>query len=71
MNNAKGLMDDEPLQFDCPECGQSVKTTIGVSRRNATTTCAGGHTIQLDGSGLDREIKKVEQSIDGLFKGLK
>lgn len=69
MATAKGLMDDEPLQFDCPECGQSVNTTDGASRRNGAVECGGGHTIEMIGDDLDRKLRSVEKSIDGLFKG--
>jgi len=63
-------LDDHPLEHPCPECGATVRTTLGQARRNQSITCPDGHTIEVDGSDLDRETRKVEQAVDKLLRGL-
>lgn len=66
MSIARGILDDAPLEIPCPECGRKAKTTVGESRRNASIRCLGGHTIQVDGSGLDTGVNQVEKRIDDM-----
>lgn len=68
MSSARGFLDDAPLEFPCPKCGRNVKTTVGAGRRNRSIACPGGHTIQVDGAGLDRGAKQFEKSLDDLSK---
>lgn len=67
-NDARGFLDDHQLDFDCPECGRSVKTTLGAARRDGKVQCGGGHTIHMEGSQLDSETRKVEKSMNDLMK---
>ena len=67
-NDSRGFLDDAPLNFDCPECGRSVDTTVGASRRSGSVRCNGGHTINMDGSQLDQETRKVEKSVNDMMK---
>ncbi len=68
MSNARGFLDDAPIEFDCPKCGRTVKTTVGDGRRNKPIRCPGGHTINVEGNDLDRETRKVEKRIDDLTR---
>ena len=64
-----GFFDDAPIEFPCPECGRTVKTTLGAGRRNVSIPCSGGHTINVDGSELDREMGKADKAVDDLGRG--
>lgn len=70
MSSARGFIDDAPLDFPCPECGRTVKTTVGKGRRNEAIRCSGGHTIKVDGSDLDRGTRRAEASIDKIMRRL-
>ena len=66
MSSARGFLDKTKIDLDCPECGQKVAQTIGEARRNRSIRCPGGHTIEVDGSQLDRETRKIEQQLGRL-----
>jgi hypothetical protein len=66
--SGRGFFDKESLEFDCPECGRTVRTTVGDARKSRTVRCPGGHTIQQDGASLDRGARKMERSIENLLK---
>lgn len=57
-------MDDAEFEFKCPECGRTLKTTVGSGRRNRSIRCPGGHTINVDGSGLDKATREAEKSLN-------
>ncbi len=67
MQSARGFFDHAPLNFPCPRCGKQLSQTIGEARENRTIRCAGGHDVKVDGSQLDSETRKAEQSMDRLF----
>lgn len=67
MSNARGFMDDAPIELEC-QCGRKVKTTVGASRRGGSVRCPGGHRIEVDGSGLDRETRKVERELNKVLR---
>jgi hypothetical protein len=69
--SARGFLDDAEFEFDCPDCGRTVRTTIGDSRRNRSIPCPGGHTIEVDGSDLDRATRDAERQFDRLTRRLK
>jgi hypothetical protein len=66
-----GLLDQAPLELDCPSCRGKVKTTIGAARRSPKLRCPNGHEIQVDASQFDREVKKVDRSLGDFEKSLK
>lgn len=68
MSKATGFIDDAPLEFPCPECGRNVKTTVGEGRRNRSIRCPGGHTIEVEGSGLDSATRQMEQKLDKIMR---
>jgi hypothetical protein len=61
-------LSDEPIEFECPSCHATVKTTTGAARRSATVRCPNGHEIKTEGSQLDRETRKVERAVDDLLR---
>ena len=68
MSSARGFMDDAPIEAHCPQCGRKVKTTVRASRRGRSMRCPGGHRIEVDGSGLDRETRKVERELNKVLR---
>ena len=56
------IFDDALIEFPCPKCGRTVKTTLGAGRRNVSIPCPGGHAINVDGSELDREMRKADKA---------
>ncbi len=66
-----GVLDNSPLEIDCPSCGRTVRTTIGAVRRSPTLRCPSGHEIAVDASQFDRELKKVDRSFSDLEKTIK
>lgn len=71
MPNARGFLDDAEFEFSCPECGRTVKTTVGAGRRNRSIRCSSGHTITVDGSQLDRATRDAERSLDKVMRRLR
>lgn len=69
--NARGFLDHAPLEWPCPECGRTIKTTVGDGRRNRSIRCPGGHTIEVEGSDLDRATRRMEQSVDRILRRFK
>jgi hypothetical protein len=69
--SARGFLDDAEFEFDCPECGRTVRTTVGDGRRNRSIRCPGGHTIEVEGSGLDRATRDAERQLDRLTRKFK
>ena len=67
-NSARGFLDDESIEIPCPACGRRVKTTVGAGRRSPTIQCPGGHTINVEGSGFDREVIKAEKAVEDLLE---
>jgi hypothetical protein len=61
-----GLLDSSPLEFECPECGAKVKTTIGRARRSPTVRCMRGHEIKVEASQFDRELRGVDRAFNDL-----
>lgn len=68
MSKASGFLDDHPLEWPCPECGRTVKTTVGDGRRNRSIRCPGGHFIEVEGSSLDKATREAEQAIDKIMR---
>jgi hypothetical protein len=64
-------LDDSPIDFECPECGSTVHSTLGRLRRSAKLECPNGHAIQVDGADLDRGAREVESGLDDLNRTLK
>jgi hypothetical protein len=58
------MLGDSPLDFDCPECGARVQTTIGRARRSQTVRCLRrqGHEINVADSKFDRELRGVDHA---------
>lgn len=69
--SARGFLDHAPIEFPCPKCGRKVRQTIGDGRRNKPIRCPGGHSINVDGSGLDAVTRQVERRIDDMSRKLK
>lgn len=68
---ARGFLDKSEIEFPCPKCGRKVKQRIGDGRKNRSIRCHGGHTINVDGSDLDRGTREVEKSLDKVFRRLR
>jgi hypothetical protein len=66
-----GMLDDSPIEFDCPECGSRVRTTIGRARRSPTVRCTRGHEIRIDGSQFDRELHGVDRAFGDLKRTIR
>jgi DNA-directed RNA polymerase subunit RPC12/RpoP len=66
-----GFVDNRNVEVRCPKCGRTVKQTIGDARRSRSIRCPGGHTINVDGSQLDRGTRQVEKAHDDLMRRLK
>jgi hypothetical protein len=60
------MLDSSSFEFDCPDCGSRVRTTIGRARRSPTVRCARGHEIKIDGSQFDRELRGVDRAFNDL-----
>ena len=57
---------DFDLEFECPECGAAIKTTVGAIAQEKTVRCRGGHTVQLRDQG--HGARKAKRSLDDLDK---
>lgn len=65
---ASGFMDGGKLSFPCPECGRPLTQTVGDGRRDQAIRCPGGHTVHVDGSGLDHAAKQAEKTLDDIMR---
>jgi hypothetical protein len=44
---------------------------IGAARRSPRVRCPSGHEIEVDASQFDRELKRVDRSLDDFERNLK
>lgn len=65
------MLDNSPIEFDCPECGSRVRTTVGRTRQSPTVRCMRGHEIKIDGSQFDRELRGVDRAFSGLERTIR
>jgi hypothetical protein len=63
------LIDGAELEIEC-DCGQVAKATVGQLRRSPTLQCPQGHSIAVDGSQFDRDLKPLDQQIKKLDQTL-
>lgn len=71
MAGARGFMDGGEISFPCPRCGRNLKQTVGQGRRNRPIRCPGGHTVEVDGSSLNRATKQAEKAVDDIMRKLR
>jgi hypothetical protein len=62
---------EAPWEFECPECGRKIQTTLGAVQKHQTVQCPGGHTVQLgeEGSGIaqaDRALDDFKRSLEDM-----
>jgi hypothetical protein len=64
-------LDDSEIEVTCSN-GHKIKKTIGALRRSPSFRCPRcGQNITVDGSELDREMRKIDRAFDDLQKSLK
>ena len=49
------------VDLDCPECGDTVPTTVGEVRMSATVSCGCGQRIAIDGRELAAELNSLDR----------
>lgn len=68
---SRGFLDNSEIDVTCPN-GHTIHVAVGVLRRSPTFTCPNcDATIEVDGSDLDRGMRKVDRAFDDLQKTLK
>jgi uncharacterized Zn finger protein len=67
----KGLLDDQKIDFPCPECSRKVAARVGQLKRSPTLRCPAGHSFDVDAKQLARDLKKIDQAIANFPKTLK
>jgi len=65
--SARGRLDQLRLDPECPECGATVRMTVGEARRSPTRRCPNGHEISFEASDFERKIRGAEDQLDDLF----
>jgi hypothetical protein len=53
------------IEIEC-DCGQVVKATMRELRSGPTLTCPQGHSIVVDGSQFDRDLKPLDRELKRL-----
>lgn len=66
-----GFLDNSRLDIACPLCAARVATTLGRARRSPTVRCPRGHSIRVEASQLDRELRKTDRAFDDLRRTLR
>ena len=69
MEENQEMATDVDLDFECPECGAKIKTTVGSWAQEKTVRCQRGHSINLRDD--KRGARQVKRSLDDLDKALK
>ena len=59
-----GLLDNEPLEFPCPNCGKNIRQTIGWVKTHNYYTCICGCRIELRTDQFRRKIAEIEAFFD-------
>jgi predicted RNA-binding Zn-ribbon protein involved in translation (DUF1610 family) len=58
-------MDTREIEFQCPNCGQDIKQTIGKLKANAHMTCADcGIGINIDTDRLAKATEEIRRAIE-------
>lgn len=53
--------DGVPIEITCPECGETVRRTVGQLKHAGQVTCSQGHTTELDVEAFRQEIESSER----------
>lgn len=66
---SSGIRWDRTKRFDleCPN-GHPLHVTLGEIQHNATVRCSHGESVKLEADQFNREMAKVERSLNDLFK---
>ena len=63
-------LNDEKFDFECPNCNQTIITTIGnVGKTIKCIHC--GQEITLQDDGISQAIKNIDNQINDIFKNFK
>ena len=58
-------VDSHEIRFQCPNCGQDLKQTIGRLKANEHMTCSGcGIGINIDTDRLAKATEEIQKAID-------
>ena len=63
MAKAAGFFDSAPLTLECPVTADRAVHTLGEGRRGTPAQCPAGHLVDVDGSSLDRELRRIEERL--------
>ena len=69
-----GLLDSHSISISCPKagCGGKINSTLGKLRKSPVIPCPRcGIGIEFKGSGLDKGLREVDKSFEGLKRSLK
>lgn len=65
------MFETVKVDVPCPDCGTKNPVTLKKGKPGPTVTCAGcGKEIQVDSSGFNDGLKKVDKSIASFKKNL-
>ena len=62
-------LDRHELDIPCPSCSQKTTRSIGGLKREPAFTCACGARITVDSTQLQEAERRINQSIEQMFKG--
>ena len=58
------LLDNQAIEFTCPQCTHKFKEGLGKLKTNPTLTCSGcGQRIVIQADQLGQEITKVDKAL--------
>lgn len=59
------------IEIPCSNCSRKTKKTVAWLKNNKALVCGCGTRIEIDASQFNREMKKVQKSVDDLKRTLK
>lgn len=62
------LFDDERFDIPCSDCGKKHSKTIAWLKSHKEIACPCGTTIVVDSREVHDAIRRIEQSLKGMFK---
>ncbi|MBL8883815.1 MAG: hypothetical protein JNL45_12270 [Hyphomicrobium sp.] len=65
------MFDKAEIPIECSNCGRKTKKTVAWLKNNKAFTCGCGTRISINASQFNREMKKVDKSVDEFKRALK
>ncbi len=67
----QSILDGQPFDLPCPNCGRKTTKTVGWVKRHSQFTCTCGTVVTLEKSSFLKGIGDAERSIDRFKRNIR